>query len=477
MEKHDKIFIYNDISFNFQGKCTSIINDKEEKIEEIRARSFNIFLTIHGDILGYFTFANFEEATKFYNQVKGKFHLEGENDEYYFNIKDVVIHSYENQEQKQTLNFIATDLILNKKESINEITNLEIEYGLINVFELNYKELEEIKFIRNSREESSFPIVRNKKGFSFMSSIGKLTIDNYKNIFANSETMRNSRISLITSFINIQISNKNQNLTDITETTKEVVEDFLKITSFVQSSKHDWIFMIIKNSLDIHHIKIRRIRKENPFYLPVDISITDNLYYKLWQNFSKEIDNLCNFTMALEWYLHAISLEEIDMKFVSASTALECILAKFFANNSNGLKTTVFTSGEFKKFKKEVKPVIENILINMGKVKTKDQIFKQIDEKLMEFNRITYAKKIEFMLRKLKIDYSDFNDNNIIDNLVNIRNKIVHRGEISNMDNNQLKDVSDKFYIFITLLSRIFLRILNYQGKYYDIYHKTVKQI
>ena len=286
-------------------------------------------------------------------------------------------------------------LILNKKETINELTNLEFEYGLINVFELDYKELEEIKFIRNSREEASFSMPMNKQGFSFMSSIGKLTIDHYKNIFANSETMRNSHISLITSFINIQITNQNKALTKITEITRDLVEDFLKITSFVQSSKHDWIFMIIKSSLGIHHIKMRRIRKENPFYLPLNISITNNLYYKLWQNFSKDIDNHSNFTMALEWYLHAITLEQIDMKFVSASTALECLLAKFFKSNSNGLKTTVFTSGEFKKFKKEVKPVIEKILIEMGKEKTKDQIFMQIDGKLMEFNRITYVQKIE----------------------------------------------------------------------------------
>ena len=53
-------------------------------------------------------------------------------------------------------------------------------------------------------------------------------------------------------------------------------------------------------------------------YLPLDTSLIGNLYVNLWN------------TMALEWYLHAMSLEEVDLKFVSASTELECILGKFF---------------------------------------------------------------------------------------------------------------------------------------------------
>ena len=65
-------------------------------------------------------------------------------------------------------------------------------------------------------------------------------------------------------------------------------------------------------------------------YLPVDTSLIGNLYINLWNNFSKEIDDDYNFTMALEWYLHAMSLEEVDMKFVSTSIELECILGKFF---------------------------------------------------------------------------------------------------------------------------------------------------
>ena len=58
------------------------------------------------------------------------------------------------------------------------------------------------------------------------------------------------------------------------------------------------------------------------------------------------------------------------------------------------------------------------------------------------------------------------------------QNKIIHQGEIPDvMNNNQLEDVSEKLNIFIALLCRVFLRTLNYQGMYYDIYHKTSKII
>ena len=54
-------------------------------------------------------------------------------------------------------------------------------------------------------------------------------------------------------------------------------------------------------------------------YLPLDTSLIGNLYINLWNNFSKEVDDDYNFSMAFEWYLHAMSLEEVDMKFVSAT--------------------------------------------------------------------------------------------------------------------------------------------------------------
>ena len=123
-------------------------------------------------------------------------------------------------------------------------------------------------------------------------------------------------------------------------------------------------------------------------YLPLDTSLIGNLYINLWNNFSKEIDDDYNFTMALEWYLHAMSLEEVDMKFVSTSIELECILGKFFTNRKSQYETTNLLSEDFKSFKNKIKPLIENALVGLGKDKTKDEIFNQIDGKLMEFSRI-----------------------------------------------------------------------------------------
>jgi len=131
---------------------------------------------------------------------------------------------------------------------------------------------------------------------------------------------------------------------------------------------------MLKNSSTINQIIIRRTMKNTSFYLPLNSSLIGNLYLNLWNNFSKEIDNNYNFTMALEWYLHALTLEQIDMKFVSATTALECILAKFFTTNESQYKTTTLSSEEFKIFKNKIKPMIENTLVDLGKDQTKDEI-------------------------------------------------------------------------------------------------------
>jgi len=59
------------------------------------------------------------------------------------------------------------------------------------------------------------PFVKEDRGFSFPIDIGNLTINNYQDIFLKGETMRNSRISLITSYINMEIKGLNETLTNI----------------------------------------------------------------------------------------------------------------------------------------------------------------------------------------------------------------------------------------------------------------------
>ena len=60
----------------------------------------------------------------------------------------------------------------------------------------------------------------------------------------------------------------------------------------------------------------------------------------------------------------------------------------FFTNRKSQYETTNLLSEDFKSFKNKIKPLIENALVGLGKYKTKDEIFNQIEGKLMEFNRI-----------------------------------------------------------------------------------------
>jgi len=98
----DNVFQNDYLTFNFQGKYKCIsITDKKINIDGIERISFNIYLTNYGDILGEFNLS-FEEAKQFYKKINGVFNLEGENDDYLFNIQNIVIQSFINQEKKQT---------------------------------------------------------------------------------------------------------------------------------------------------------------------------------------------------------------------------------------------------------------------------------------------------------------------------------------------------------------------------------------
>ena len=89
--------------------------------------------------------------------------------------------------------------------------------------------------------------------------------------------------------------------------------------------------------------------------------------------------------MALEHYLHALTSEQIEIKFESASTALECILTKYFDNEEQKSKIMTFTKEEFKQLKKIMIPFITQFCYNIEKkAKNGKELLQFLEGKLSE---------------------------------------------------------------------------------------------
>lgn len=476
----DVIFSTKDLQFKFSGYCHSIKHhDVQCDIPVARGIRFEICLTIYGDVIGFFKFPDKFSMHSLNQKITTAFDLQGEDEANYYKIhlNGTVISSFQQERNEFRLNFHATDLLLTHNLE-RRSQKLEFECGLTNVFDLSrYVVSHEVRFSRNDIEDSRIPIKHPVKTVTVTTTLGQLTMDNYDEIFKNAEIMRNLKIPLITACIKTELNNS-IDLHELINKVQKNIEEFLKITSFVQSCRHDQVFVLVKQQGHPFHIKISRPRKNIPFWLPLTNYTTADLYSELWKNYSEHIEEEYNFGVALDWYLGAIALEQIETKFVYASTALECLLAK--SGQKKGT-ANILGSNDFTKFRTLLLPAIQNALDTIGlKVgtNTHNSLFEYFSKRLNELNRHAYADKVILMLDNLAITYSDLGDKQLILRLITLRNKIIHVGELKYVSTEiQLQEANDDFKRLISLICRIFLRILGYHGEYYDIFHKKVCSI
>jgi hypothetical protein len=100
------------------------------------------------------------------------------------------------------------------------------------------------------------------------------------------------------------------------------------------------------------------------------------------------------------------------------------------------------------------------------------QKFESIKSSFQQLRRRTYANKFKLLLHQLKIEYSDVNLKRT--KIVSIRNDITHRGQLRSVkDEKKLNSVFQHHKAFWSVLIHIFLKLMNYEGRYFDPYHKS----
>jgi hypothetical protein len=173
-------------------------------------------------------------------------------------------------------------------------------------------------------------------------------------------------------------------------------------------------------------------------------------------NYTQELKQRTGIGVALEWSLMNPSYLELD--FVACMTALEH-LKDVFEDRRGKLSAP---GRAF--FKATIAPALVATLGDVRKAAALPEELTAVDKaegKLNDLNRATLQDAIEQMLSAYDVPLRGFE--NVLPTLIKLRNDIVHRGIARKQYQPQLQQQVD---IVREMLTRIFLKLLDYHGTY-----------
>jgi Apea-like HEPN len=178
-----------------------------------------------------------------------------------------------------------------------------------------------------------------------------------------------------------------------------------------------------------------------------------------------------NIALALDWYLESAANEEFDSKFLQMATALECLLNVYHEQHQSEY---ILSKSEFSSLRKKIVPEIVKALKDLGLNEIEhEEKFKTVEGHLQDLRRRTLSNKFRLMVDQLQIDYSDIPLK--LGEIAKIRNEITHTGGTKYGKNEkELQEMHDQYTALWSVIIRIFFRLLNYNGDYYDPYLKSL---
>ena len=275
-------------------------------------------------------------------------------------------------------------------------------------------------------------------------------------------------VSGITAVAKILIEKPDTSITfkKILSDSTDVLEGFLCISRLADTCYHDWCSvgiyekMMDSENYELVLYKMRKPKRKTPSYRsltnPAHSSIFFQSAYAGYKGREKELNDLYDFNIALEWHLEANIASVLESQYLMACTCLELLVDRY--------QTTLGT--EFTMDQATFDGHLYPILVNtsrecMRKLGMTSNQRREIYTKLKGLNRRSLRAGIESLTDHLKVKYDDlFDDIGII---IQIRNKITHSGMYDDVE--ELSRVFNKLYV---LLARIFLSIINYKHDYFD---------
>ncbi len=300
--------------------------------------------------------------------------------------------------------------------------------------------------------------------------MGKLQIAHFKDIFKKFENLlRNFETPIITSVLEMEtVPNGSTKTKDIIDKFKDIVENFLKITSFAQLNNHEAVYFHIyeKDQNEQRHLLISELSSPSvtTTLTPQLTNVAHSSYFinSAWNSFSKkgyskELEKNYGFNSALYWLIESAVNNFFEPKFIDACTCLETLMDRLHSKNHTEF---ILDENTFNDLRVELKNRASKWL-NFRKVDPVDR--KSIYENLSIIQRRSFKDKANLLTKHLNINISDLDTK--FDDIVKIRNEITHTGLPSILDfNNQWRTYQD----FMSILVRMFLAIIDYDFDYFD---------
>jgi hypothetical protein len=233
---------------------------------------------------------------------------------------------------------------------------------------------------------------------SVESDIGVISLINHEGIEEKQKYMEVFKTALVTSSIRIVTKiQDDQTLDNLVTNAKEVVEDFLKITSFSQGVLHDWTFLSVYiNDMnpDIIQYQILRspVLKAPSFKLLMPYVYSNEFVQASFKGYFRDLDEKYGFNSALDWYLESNADTPIETNFLDATTCLELLTDKLLSERK---MDKILNDEDFKTFYEEICKSADSILRKLDMDK---KTIEAVKSSLKQAQRMSFANKIRSLI-------------------------------------------------------------------------------
>jgi len=361
--------------FEYSGNGT-IMFDNDSPLQAV----FRIKLLSNGIIEGEITFPYFHPNISKFVKDMTQFSLKGEDNKIGHHIlADDCI--FESLSQKFSYQDIRVKGIFSSKKVTIHVPGLSdqkldgeilLDFGITNVHRI--------------------------PAINVVSRVGSLCLANYEGIEERQKYMTVFKTPLITSSIRIVTrAEKDQRLGNIIGNAREVVEDFLKVTSLSQGVWHDWAFLSVYLSHmnpDVIQYQILHspILKAPSFRLLTPFGYSQQFVDSIFSGYSRKLATDYGFDLALEWYIESNADAAVETNFLNATTCLELLMDKLLSEKK---LDQLLSDEDFKVYYARICESSQEILESLNK---EEQVINAVKSSLRQVQRMSFVSKIRSLI-------------------------------------------------------------------------------
>jgi hypothetical protein len=297
--------------------------------------------------------------------------------------------------------------------------------------------------------------------------LGELAIVPYAGFEERARVIQDYGVSLITSTADLYVRiDGHSTIEEYLSRAKEIVQNFLKITSLAHGTWHEWAFVSAyqHDNKSLICAELQSPITNSSYGFPLtDTRHAPVFIGEAWKGYSIRLREDHGFDYALEWYIESSSPGILETRFLNATTALELLMNYFHLRNG----TENYEGVDFDRFFGDITELVNEKLSSST---LDDRIKNSLRGYIAGMKRRSFTAKAELLIQHWRISTADLGISSIR-GITDIRDEITHTGRYTGRgkDNHALETLERNYRALFTILTRIFLAMLNYAGDYKDM--------